>query len=124
MEDWDTKAQALPENADKTEIEFTRNAFRAASAERKRWQETVDRLSEIDEARKGADERAQTGEQKPAAASLEVNEPKTYTERSSMEGKSFFVDLVNATRGDMEARSRLERHTAEPSRKPTSWKHS
>ena len=120
MQDWDVKVQALPDSADEKEIEFHRAAFKAAVAENRRWQDTVDRLADIAEATKAADERAERvakndegEERKFPAGSLSTKEPKTYTERSSAEGRSFFVDLVNATRGDMEARSRLERHTSE-----------
>ena len=116
METWDTKVQALPDDADPTEVEFTRGQFKDAERENLRWQDTVDRLSAIDKAKRDAAERAESAEidsedRKNPALSLVVKEKKTYTLEAAAEGRSFFVDMVNATRGDIEASMRLQRHT-------------
>lgn len=123
MEDWDAKYQGLPEEHTAEEQEFFRNAFNSAKREAKRWAEQVDRLEAIADAQReiksaeqdnnnddGKVEERQNG----SGQQIKVgNEPKTYSAQTSMRGTSFFVDLVNATRGDMEARGRLERHTQE-----------
>jgi HK97 family phage major capsid protein len=117
MEDWDAKIQALPAEADQKEVEFHRSAFEAAKRETARWQETVSRLDEIDRARGSVTAKpdSETEERKPAGYTQVGDEmtEKTYSQRTSAHGRSFFIDLVNATRGDMEARVRLERHTHE-----------
>lgn len=124
MDEWDTKAQALPDDAKPEEIEFHRDAFDAAKRENARWQETVDRLAEIEAARAAvvartpAEDEERDGERQearrvPAGDSIVKREEKTYTERSASKGVSFFVDLINSIRGDGEARERLARHTRE-----------
>lgn len=122
MEDWDAKTQALPEDASDEEVEFFTRAFQTAKAEARRWADQVERLDAISEARrqitladddKDGDERSGS-QTAPGSTRITVgNEPKTYSQHTSARGTSFFVDLVNATRGDMEARTRLERHTQE-----------
>lgn len=119
MEDWDTKAQSLPDEADEKEITFVREAYEVSRRENKRWQETVDRLAEIDAAKRDAAGRVEPSddsEKKPPAGFIRVGDEtneRTYSQRTSAVGRSFFIDLVNAGRGDMEARTRLERHTHE-----------
>jgi HK97 family phage major capsid protein len=117
MEDWDTKAQSLPDDADEKEIQFVKDAFGASSRETARWQETVDRLQAIQAVRSKI-----TTDDEPPVADDDKNhpvargtnrEPRTYSEKTSYEGRSFFVDLVNATRGDSESRTRLTKHTEE-----------
>lgn len=115
MEEWDAKVQALPDSADPTEMEFTRNQFQISERENLRWQDTVDRLAAIDRAKQDAAQRAESEtddkEDRTRVPRLVENEKKTYTLETAAEGRSFFVDMVNATRGDIEARLRLERHT-------------
>jgi HK97 family phage major capsid protein len=120
MQTWDAKSQALPEDASEEERELTRRAFDSAKAENDRWQDTVDRLAAIEEAKEAVAVRnPDTGEQEQRATTGERqrivvgDEPKTYSEHTAREGRSFFVDIVKSTRGDIEARMRLERHSAE-----------
>ena len=118
MEEWDAKVQALPDSADPTEMEFVRNQFQVSERENLRWQDTVDRLAAIDRAKADAAQRAEpdTDQKEDRTARvprLRENEKPTYSLESSREGRSFFIDMVNATRGDIEARLRLERHTQE-----------
>jgi HK97 family phage major capsid protein len=117
MQDWDTKAQALPDDADEKEVQFVRDAFEAATRETKRWQETLDRLGAIAAMRDAIpaddtdDEPKQEREfARPRGSS---KEPRTYSAQTSNQGRSFFGDLVNSIKGDGEARQRLERHTTE-----------
>jgi len=119
MQDWDTKAQSLPDDADEKEVQFVRDAFDAAKRETERWQETVERLQAIraiqdkipgdDDADNGG---ADDDKRHPVARGTNA-EPKTYSPKTSAEGRSFFIDLVNSTRGDSEARARLGKHTEE-----------
>jgi HK97 family phage major capsid protein len=115
MEEWDAKVQALPDSADPTEMEFVRDQFKIAERENLRWQDTVDRLAAIDKAQAASAQRAETDDSTDLVPTriprLHENEKPTYTLESSREGRSFFIDMVNATRGDIEARLRLERHT-------------
>lgn len=117
MKEWDTKVQALPDDAKIEEIEFTRQQFKVAERENLRWQDTVDRLDAIEKATADAAARtAEATEDKEERKAgflprIRENEPATYTLEASREGRSFFIDMVNATRGDIEARLRLERHT-------------
>jgi HK97 family phage major capsid protein len=116
MEDWDAKIQALPADADEKEVEFHRSAFEAAKRETARWQDTVTRLDEIDRARGSITIQPADEERKLPAGYTQVGDElseKTYSQRTALTGRSFFIDLVQATRGDMEARVRLERHTHE-----------
>ena len=121
MEEWDTKAQSLPEDADEKEVTFVREAFEHAQRENTRWQETVDRLDAIERAKAETAKRVEPEGEQSEERGLSIyagdghvkREEKTYTERSSYTGRSFFLDLYMSTLGDGEARERLERHTRE-----------
>jgi HK97 family phage major capsid protein len=121
MEEWDTKSQSLPEDADPKETEFVRDAFDHAQRENQRWQDTVDRLRAIESAQAESAKRTSEDEEEAsdteqrhfAGANGVKREEKTYTERTARQGVSFFVDLVNSLRGDGEARERLDRHSRE-----------
>jgi HK97 family phage major capsid protein len=123
MEDFDARFQALPEDASDEELEFFATAFDKSKGEAKRWAEQVERLEAISEARRQVaiveDDTETKSENGSQTASGELryarprgssNEPATYSIRSR---SSFFMDLINSTRGDGEARGRLERHTQE-----------
>lgn len=121
MDEWDVKAQSLPEDAKPEEITFVREAFEASQRENQRWQETVDRLTAIEKAK--AEVRARQPEEEsddkpearriPAGDSVVKREEKTYTLRSAARGVSFFRDLIHEKGGDVEARERLARHARE-----------
>lgn len=126
MQDWDTKAQALPEDADEKEVEFVRDAFGAAQRETQRWQETVDRLQAIAKVRgaiqaedtEGEGDDSGDGGSNGGDASRRMRiqvgkEPRTYSPQTSQQGRSFFADLVNSIKGNGEAQQRLQRHTQE-----------
>lgn len=120
MQDWDTKAQSLPEDADEKEVEFVREAFAQSQRETQRWQETVDRLQAIAKVRgaiQAEDLEAEgveaTGGDLSRVPRVNVNEPKVYTAQSSAQGRSFFADVVASIKGNSEARQRLERHSQE-----------
>jgi HK97 family phage major capsid protein len=120
MEEFDGKCQTLPEEAGEDEVKFYREGFDRAKAEAARWADQIERLDAIAEARRAIriesdqnEDKDEGREVRPATARGVNQEPTTYSENSASRGVSFFVDLVNATRGDMEARTRLERHTSE-----------
>lgn len=120
MEEWDAKSQSLPEDAEERELQFTRDAFEAARQRNERWQNTVDRLATIEQAkaetakRTSDDEDDSDAEQRHYAGANKVTrEEKTYTERTSYQGVSFFSDVVKSTQGDSGALERLARHQRE-----------
>jgi len=118
MQTWDAKSQALPDNASQDERDLTRRAFDDAMAENARWQDTVDRLASIEEAKEAVALRNPDSDQIEQRAGdrqriVVGDEPKTYSQHSAADGRSFFVDIVKSTRGDIEARMRLERHSQE-----------
>lgn len=111
LEEWDTKAQALPDDAAETEVTFVRNQFDASHREVQRWAETVDRLTVIGSARSKISLPTNTPATddggKAPAGDLQVKEPLVY-ERFSPH--SFFADEYAAGKGSTEAQRRLERH--------------
>jgi hypothetical protein len=106
MQDWDTKAQALPDDADEKESSSSGRRSRRRSREQAVAGDR--RPSRRDRQRSGTPSRRDEADDEPKqerkfpAGPRGSKEPKTYT-RDLVQGRSFFVDLVNATRGDIEA---------------------
>lgn len=121
LAEWDTKIQALPDDAEEREIEFHAEAFSAEQRRNKRWQETVDRLQAIEVAKSEAALRSGDADEQEAAAEKRskandnrvLREPRTYTEQTSYQGVSFFKDVRDANLGDPAAQQRLQRHGQE-----------
>jgi HK97 family phage major capsid protein len=119
MQEWSDKAASMPDDADEKEIEFVSASFEEEARKNQRWQEQVDRLAAIEKARAATAERTpdeddeREGRKVSYGDSRIKREEKTYTERSSQQGVSFFVDLVNSLKGDDMARERMARHQRE-----------
>jgi HK97 family phage major capsid protein len=120
MKEWDEKIQALPEDATEEEMNSYRTLFLGAEAESKRWAEQVDRLEAIAAANRqfaqsnrddddGDDSGDDSGDDAGKAMRIRVGrEPAIYSPATR---SSFFLDLINSTRGDGGAGDRLNRHT-------------
>lgn len=118
MEDWDGKAQSLPEDAKPEEVQFIKDCFEAANRGAKRMVEAIERLELISESRKqievpAEDEAGESKEERRPAGHTRVTEERTYTVRSARNGVSFFGDIYQATRGEGDARRRLDKHASE-----------
>jgi HK97 family phage major capsid protein len=118
MDEWDIKLQSLPEDAEAREIEFVTQAFEAEKRSNERWQQTVDRLQALEEARKASAARQEDApvEETRSATPQRIkvgDEPKTYTPESSKRGVSFFRDVRASMMGDPTAAERLARHGRE-----------
>lgn len=115
MADWDTRIQALPEDAEDEEVTFLKEAFKKAEAESGRWAEQVERLEAMVEAKRALTPRTPDGEpaqptEAGAAQQIRVgDEPLTYRKGGQF---SFFGDLVHS-RSDAAAAQRLARHDKE-----------
>jgi HK97 family phage major capsid protein len=121
MEEFDGKLQQLPEDATEDEVAFYRTGFEKEKAAAARWAAQVERLAAISDAQRAIkidtapddDDTDGSQEKRHARPIGSTHEPATYSQLTSNRGVSFFADLVNSGRGDMEARTRLERHTQE-----------
>ena len=121
MQDWADKYNSLPEDANESEMELYNRQFEGAQKKHERLQARHDKLEAINAARAETAVRTPEGDEEqqrsvPAIYAGEGHvkrEERTYTERTSYTGRSFFLDLYKSTLGDGEARERLERHTRE-----------
>lgn len=122
LADWDARIQALPDDAEERELQFHKEAFEQEQRANARWQETVDRLQAIEDARSARAARSGDEDERPgyvpqeSAAKHQIkmgSEPRTYTPQSSRSGISFFKDVRDAALGNPDAAQRLARHARE-----------
>jgi HK97 family phage major capsid protein len=116
MEEWDDRIQSAPDDISEEEIEFFRKAFRSSQAEAKRWEDTVERLEVIVDAKRAIkpdqsddDDNSSDDRHLQVRGVAVVNEPLTYRRGSP---HSFFRDL-GQMKSDAEAAKRINRHQEE-----------
>ena len=105
MDEADAKIQATPADASEGERSFSTELFERATREADRAAETLERLVAIQRAKTLVP--ADTVEVASETQRIQVgNEPKTYRSDNQNQ-RSFFADVVNSKRGDIDARERL-----------------
>jgi HK97 family phage major capsid protein len=109
LSEWDARIQALPDDAKPEESEYLKGAFEKTKDEVRRWAETVERQEVITTARTAVKpQEADNPNARPQK--VDIKEPLTYRKNGP---NSFFRDLRDANRGDLEAQQRLQRHASE-----------
>lgn len=111
LDEINARIKALPDDAQADETEFLRASFEKEQGTAKRWAEAAERTAIILTARAAVKPQQADNPSIPGTPVSVGKEPLTY-ERHRPEN-SFFRDLVGASRGDIDAQQRLQRHSSE-----------